>query len=225
MAINLSDLRVRIDQTTEKIISALKDRSRYKLNRGVFTEEFSDGKTWFEYRLKKEQDLDSEFGRYEFPDQYPLMFTKEELAQPKKKRIILQSDVKSLSIDVGEKIIEFYKKMLPELCDEGENRANYGETVKCDVNNVMLYNERINGIGRFVAEAKLQKKPSIATLTSIDDIGKILVVPKREEEVIEEAVKIARKYELHRPEFIKKFFRQIIDLTLYAEMEYVKKAR
>ena len=221
--INLSDLRVRIDQMTEKIVSGLKDRSRYLLNEGVFTEKFYEGKTWFEYRLKREQDLDSEFGRYEFSDQYPLLFEKERLAKPKAERTIAPSDVKAVKIvDVGDKIIGLYKSMLQELCIKGEDKTTYGETVKCDVNNVLLYSERTTGIGRLVAEAKIKECPSILDCKSDEEIRSKLVNPKRETEVINNATEIAKRYELDKPELIQKFFRGLIDLTVYVEVKYIE---
>ncbi len=188
MAIDISDLRVRIDQMTANIISGLKDRYRYKLNKGVFTEEVTNGKTWFDYRLFTEQ----------------------------KRR--------KMRIDIGERIIQFYRAMLPEFCEKGEEREAYGKTAKCDVNNVMLYNERVIGIGRLIAESKLQQNQEMINLSDAE-IRKTLVSPEREKQVIEDAVRLAERYKLHKPEFIRKFFRGLIDLTVDAEVEYIRRAR
>jgi chorismate mutase len=227
MATDIKDLRVRLDQITEQIISGLKDRSRHPLNILVFTEEFSDGLTWIRYRLKGEQDLDSEFGRYEFDDQYPLSFTKEELAAPKIKRKAPSNHVRQVYIDIGQDIIEFYIGMLPELCKDKqyEDRASYGETTKVDANNLLLYHERINGLGRHVAQSKIDQNPGILELETDEEIRKALVVPEREEEVIGKAIEIARKYDLDRPRFIREFFRGIMDLTIEAEVKYVKQVK
>ncbi|MEK6959289.1 MAG: hypothetical protein AABW59_04565, partial [archaeon] len=75
-AIDIAELRIKIDQLSEKIMSGLKTRSRLPLNEGTFSKEFSEGMTWFMYRLKKDQDLDSEFGRFLYYDQHTLVFEK-----------------------------------------------------------------------------------------------------------------------------------------------------
>lgn len=222
MTIDLSDLRIKLNQMTEKIISGLKDRSRYSLNSGAYTEEFSDGLTWFEYRLKREQDIDSEFGRFEFSDQSPVNFSKEQLAKTKKPRQIPKFEVRIKNIDMSKEIIGIYKEILPKICESGEKKENFGETVKCDVNNVLLLNERINGLGRQVAESKIQENSHILDCKSDEDIKKLLVHPKREQEVINKAAEISKKYELNNEESIKLFFRKLIDLTVKVQIEYIK---
>ena len=227
MAIDIKDLRVRLDQLTEQIISGLKDRSRFPLNILVFTEEFSDGLTWIKYRIKGEQNLDAEFGRYEFDDQYPLLFTKEELAKPKRERKAPSNHVKQVCIDIGQDVIDFYTSILPELCVDRvyEDRASYGETTKADVNNLLLYHERISGLGRHIAQSKIDQNPGILELETDAEIRADLIDTKREGDVIRQALIIARKYDLNRPVFIKKFFRGIINATLDAEVKYVKQVR
>jgi len=69
--VELTDLRIKIDQLNTSIISGLKDRSRYTLNKDVFEKEFFDGMSWFLYRLKEEQNVDSKFGRFLYCEQHP----------------------------------------------------------------------------------------------------------------------------------------------------------
>ncbi len=57
-AIELVDLRLKIDQLNEKILSGLKARSHYPLNLSTFSDTFAEGKSWFLYRLKKEQEIE-----------------------------------------------------------------------------------------------------------------------------------------------------------------------
>ncbi|MFH1307607.1 MAG: hypothetical protein ABIH72_02035 [archaeon] len=222
MKIDIEDLRIRINQINERLISGLKDRSRYKLNMGIFSNEFSSGMSWFEYRLKKEQDLDSEFGRFEFPDQAPILFKKEELTSPRKQRIIPESEVKMLIVDIGKEIIEFYKEILPELCREGDDKESYGETAKLDVNNILLFSERIGGIGKCVAQAKLQKNPEIKNLENEQELLEALEDKAREQELIYEVKRIAEEYELNMPELIEKIFRKIIEFNKKVQINYIK---
>jgi len=151
----LKDIRIKIDQMSERIVSGLKDRSRYPLSAGIFSEEFCNGKTWFEYRLLGEQCLDAEFGRYKFEDQHPLLFPKEDLPKPKMKRNPPKIGVAKVGIDVGNKVIELYKKILEKICQPGEDRNSYGEIAKLDVANVLALYERICGLGQEVAELKI----------------------------------------------------------------------
>ena len=222
---NLNELRIKLDQQTEKIVSGLKDRSRYKLNADVFMQQFYNGMTWFEYRLFREQDLDSEFGRFEFPGQSPILFPKKQLSVPKKEREAGQNNIPIGNIqDSGEKIINIYRRTLPDLCQHGECPETYGETAKCDASNVLLCNERIIGLGRQVAEAKIQESPGLVNLAP-ENMRGVIINPKREEEVILKALDISERYELQKPELIRVFFRGIIDMTVDAQIRYIRSRR
>lgn len=224
METKIKGLRTRIDQMTIMIVNGLKDRSRFLLNTGVFTEEFCNGRTWFEHRLYRDQCVDSEFGRFEFPDQYPILQSRSELDKPKIYRKIPESNIFEVNIDVKDRIIDLYKHMLPLLCEKGENRSDYGDTSKCDANNIILYNARVSGIGRFVAASKLTENPYIVDLSSDEEIKSMLIDRKREDDVIKDALKFEKRLEINKPELVKDFFRKLIDLTVDVQVEYVKKA-
>jgi hypothetical protein len=225
MTIDLSDIRIRLDQKAEEIISGLKDRSRYPLNEGVFLEEFKDGKTWFEHRLFLDQCADSEFGRYEFDDQHPLLFSRNELTTIHKKRNPPKSDLLGIDIDMFQKILEFYKEIVSRICKPGENPSTYGETAKRDVLNILCLYERICGIGPYVAQSKIQKAPSLLEMEDQKEIQEKLTYLKREEEVMTKGEKIAERYELPNPEVGRDIFRKIIDLTLEVEIKYIEEVR
>lgn len=221
MAIDLNDIRIRLNQQTEKIISGFKDRSRYLLNNGIYTHQFYNGRTWFEHRLFRDQCTDSEFGRYEFDDQRPILFRKEDLTRPVVKRDHPKGDLISVDIQIGRKVVDLYRKVLPHICKSGEDVLSYGETAKTDSSNVLSLHERICGLGPFVAESKLQKDPSISFVLDVDELRARLVDLKREEEVIENAVSIAKSYGLPGAEIMRLLFRGIIDLTLEVEIRYI----
>jgi chorismate mutase len=223
MKLELSELRIKLDQQAEKIISGLKDRSRYTLNKGVFTEPFYDKKSWFEYRLLGEQSLDSEFGRYEFEDQHPVFFSRAQLAKPKTNRLRAAVGLVPADIDMSAKVVGIYQKLLEKICEQGENPQFYGETVKTDVNNVLALYERIVGLGQKVAEAKVQEYPALFCLDE-NCIREKLSDSTREEKVIKQAVEIAQRYNLPNSLAMNDFFREIIDLTLDVEVNYVIQA-
>ncbi|VVB75637.1 Uncharacterised protein [uncultured archaeon] len=221
MQSNLAELRIRLDQMTEQIVSGLKNRSRFPLNSGVFTKEFSDGRTWFMYRLKAEQDIDSVFGRFLYPDQHPIIFDKTDLASPLVMREVPKTGLKKLKINLSEEIILAYREVLNEICVNGESFAHYGEVAKMDVENVLLINERILGIGELVAENKLAGGLKIENSFNKEKLRKEIVNLAREKEVINSAVELAKRYGIKQSGAIGNFMQKIISLTTEAEVEYI----
>jgi chorismate mutase len=219
-SIDIKELRIKIDQLNEKIISGLKTRTRYSLNKSIFEREFFDGLTWFEYRLKKEQDLDSEFGRFLYYDQQPFRFSKNELEQSKIKNIINKGS-KPIEIDLSKKIIELYRNTLKKICENIEDESTFGETTKLDVENILTLNERTVGIGEQVAAYKIHSDPILSKINDAVELRKKLVKPEREKEVIEKTTKIAEKYGFDNVDFVKNFAKNIIDITLDAEVHFI----
>jgi chorismate mutase len=225
MVLDLTELRIRLDQVTEQIVSGLKDRSRFLVNRGVFTKEFFDGKTWVTYRLKREQGVDSEFGRYLYFDQHPIIFNVTELDAPKFRRKVPDAPVKKIDLDFSSQIIKAYEEVVTAICGAGENEDTYGATAKIDAGNILLLNERIIGLGEQVAFYKLEKNKGLLKLSNISEIKKNLINPKREKEVVASAVKIAKRYGIKNPKAVGVFMQKIIDLTTEAETEYILKSK
>ena len=230
--IELTELRIKIDQMNEQIISGLKQRSRYPLNSGVYTKRFVDDKnsleknTWFLFRLKKEQDIDSQFGRFDYSDQAPMFFKKEELASPLRKRKAPKIEgLTSIPIDKSKEILKAYQKIIETICEKREEEDSYGETAKLDVSNILAINERVLGLGEMVAEYKIESNPQILKETNKSKIREMLVVLKREEEVILSAKEIAIRYGLTQADAIGEFMKRIIDITTDTEIEYILKKK
>ena len=221
MPANLGDIRIRLDQYTGKIVSGWKDRSRYPQNPGIFTQKFSKDRTWFEYRLYKEQDLDAEFGRFEYDDQHPLKIRKGELAAPIVRRKPPQHGIQPANIEIGDAVIAFYQDLSTKISAEGEDLDSYGETAKVSVENVLMIHERILGMSKYVAQAKIMKDPRLSEITDIAELEKRLRNPDREAVVVHTAVDLASQYELSTPQVIAEAFRKIIDLTVAAEVAYL----
>ena len=219
--LDISELRIRLDQINEQIMSGLKTRSMFPLNSNTFTEIFSDGKTWFMYRLKKEQDLDSEYGRYLYYNQSPLIYSKRELAKSLVKAAVKVEGVVPVRIDLSARMIDSYKKVLEELCEHKEDRGTYGETTKQDVDNILLYNERVIGLGEQVAGYKMQKNPNLIKIKNPQELRKELVVAEREKEVINKTQTIAKEYGLKNTFALERFFMELIDITKEAEVEMI----
>lgn len=224
--INLIELRIKIDQINEKIISGLKQRSRYPVNQGIYSKDFIKGHTWFLYRLKKEQDIDSQFGRFLYSDQAPMFFKKEELDKPVTARKAPKiNGLTHIKIDKSKKILEAYREIIKKICNKKEDENYYGETAKLDVDNILAINERVLGLGEQVAEYKMESDPDILKEKDRTKIRAKLVIPQREKEVLDSAKEIAKKYGLGHEEDICKFIKEIIDITTDSEVEYIIKKK
>jgi hypothetical protein len=219
--LELIELRMRADYLTEQLLLGLRNRSKFPLNLQTFSEIFFDNKTWFLYRLKKEQDIDAEFGRYLYNQQDPFLFKKEELSKPLLKEIITDAGFGGVALDHSKEIIDLYKKMLYEICANDSNRATYGETTKIDVNNVLLLNERLVSYGQQIAWTKINTISHLVKETDPEKIRELLVSKERELEVIKHATLMAQKHGLTNIESLKDFVRVLIDFTTRIEIETV----
>ena len=219
----IDNLRLKLDQMSERIVSGLKDRSRYVISNGVYSEEFFNGMSWFKYRLFREQSLDSEFGRYEFEDQHPLLFSKEQLAMPKIPRPHAELGIAHVSVDNGLNILTLYRETIAKICNAGEDPDNYGEIAKLDVNNVLTLYERISGYAAKVAEYKIEKEPRTLHFDP-EFLRSYLTDEEREKQVIVYALKLAHKELLPNPEIMPDFFRTIINMTMDVEVDYILRA-
>jgi chorismate mutase len=210
---------------TERIVSRLKDRSRYKLNEHVYVPnairiEGRKDLSFFEYALEGIEKYHETLGRFNFPDQTPLVIDPSKALYVK--REVPPSLISKVEIDLKTDIINFYLSSLKEFCIKGDDKSTYGETVYCDADLILLLNERIN-LGRYVAESKLQSKSSIRdVIEEKDKLMKELRDYQREEDVIRKARKVALIYEID-PNIVEKIFRWIIDKTIKVEVEYLQK--
>jgi len=221
--IDLVELRMRGDYLTEQIILGLKTRSRFPLNMSTFSEIFYDKKTWFLYRLKKVQDLDSQFGRFLYRQQKPFLFKISELEKPLIKPLLINEGCIGLELNHAKEIIDLYKKMLYEVCMDDDNRSTYGETTKIDVENVLNLNERLVSFGQQVAWTKVHSNPELKKETDSSKIRELIVSKDREVEVIKNAVSLAQKHNLTNIESIKDFVKILIDFTTRVEVETILK--
>jgi len=216
----LDDLRIKLDQLAEKIISKLKDRSRYKLNPDVYTPGkariLKKNVSLFEYALKAKEKYYAKLGRYDFPDQEPIT---KNLPCSNIKRKLNNYMIPEVKLNLYGKIIGFYINSLKEFCKKGNDLWTQGETADCDAEIIETLHERIN-LGKFVAESKLKKNPSLINLKG-EKLEKALRNEKREKEVILNARKMAKKYDFNE-KVAEKYFKWIIQETLNVEIAYMR---
>lgn len=221
--LELTDLRTKLNQMTERIVSRLKDRSRYALNASVYRLdeipiEGRTGISFFEFALEQLEQYHAALGRYRFPDQYRLTNISPHTPV---QRGVPSSPIQQVDIELKDEIIAYYMTLLQDLCEEGDDPTTYGETVYCDADLIVLLHERIN-IGRFVAESKFQTDASLRVVAENQDALRArLRKPKREQTVINNARKIAFSYDLDH-DVVERCFRWLVTKTLEVEIDYLQ---
>lgn len=222
--LELSELRVRLDQMTERIVSRLKDRSRFPLNEIVYRPggvaiSGRSGISFLEFALEGLEAYHASLGRYDYPDQYGVVGA-EPAASPVTRSVSLPS-LPKLQINVRDDLLAFYQRLLPDLCARADDPDTYGETVYLDADLLQLLHERIN-VGRYVAEAKLRSDPSVgASRHDAALLSSKLRDSRREEALIAAIRATADRYELD-PEVVERIFRWIIEETLRVEVAYLQ---
>lgn len=220
----LRDLRIKLNQIAEIIIIKLKDRSRFPQNLAVYRPggvKLKESKkiSFLEFALEGLENYHARLGRFEYPDQTPMVLTQ---ATSKAVRKVPEPVISKVAINIKKNLLSFYPKLIKKLCRKGEDKTTFGETVYCDADLLELLNERIN-LGRFVAESKLRRDPNIyEVIDDRDALVKCLRNFKREKEVIAQAMKAAARYDLNQ-KLVGEFFKWIIDETTKVEVAYLQK--
>jgi hypothetical protein len=220
----LREARTLRDILTGFIVGGLVRRVRYQVNRGVFTEKFPDGQnlTWYELRLKKDQGVDSYFGRYLFEDQIPVGFTKEQLDKPGATRNPPKLGLLNMTPRVYPKVLQLYKDFIPKICRPGENPGDYGATVKIDVDNILTLCERTETVGREVAAGKIRDDETLLHLATKREIELALTIPSIERDVLVSALDNAKRDRLPNVRYVIPFFKELIRLTREVEVDYIQ---
>src|SRR3712207_2238334 len=117
--IDLGQLRIRLDQMTERIVSRFKDRSRFVLNESVYTADAVEiagrrGISFLQFSLEGLEAYHASLGRFHYPDQYPVLGR--ELPPSPVARVVTKPDVSRRAISIGDGLIAFYLQILPRLC-------------------------------------------------------------------------------------------------------------
>ena len=224
---DLKDLRARLDQTDERIVGRLKDRSRFPLNsqiykRGAIPIRGKRDVSLLQFAIEGMERYHASLGRYEYKDQQPLL--RSPGTRSSVKRSHTDSGISAERIDLFDDLVGFYTGILPRLCRKGNDPRTYGESAYIDADILELIHERINTVGRYVAESKLSADPEALkrarTGTDAAALKKRLRDPRREESVIRGARAMAKRYGLNG-DTAARVFAWLIDKTLEVEVEYL----
>jgi chorismate mutase len=222
--LQLGELRVRLDQMTDRIVSRLKDRSRFPLNAAVYEVDGvpirgRGGISFLQFALEGLEAYHASLGRYDFPDEAPLFSPPIPAATAT--RTITRPHVARLQLNRRDNLLAFYQTILRRLCSAGDDTNTYGETVYVDSDLLELINERIN-VGRYVAQVKAEREPAVVEVAGdATRLEAALRDPAREETLVRTARGIAARYEIE-PDLVEDVFRWIIAETMLVEVAYLQ---
>lgn len=222
--IQLGELRIKLDQMTERITSRLKDRSRFPVNRVIYQPDGIPiagraGISLFQFALEGLELYHASLGRYSYSDQHPVLDLS--LPSPRVGRLVSQSQLPNFDINIGNNLLSFYPDLMLKYCKPLDDPDSYGETAYVDADLIQMINERVN-IGRNVADAKGRSNPAIYQIQSSEELYAKLKDQSRENVLIEKARGIAISYGVD-PNLIEEAFRWIMNQTLNVEVQYVHK--
>lgn len=217
-------MRRKLDRLNDQIIGRLQDRSRFLLNTAIYRPdgihiEGKEGVRFLDHALAGLETYHTTLGRFRFPDQYPLH--PEAVTEAPVKWSFDMPAIPAVNLSIQDHVIDFYVKLLPAICESGDDTTTYGEAAYVDADIVVLIHERIN-MGRYVAYFKFMQDPTVLNLLAQpEQLRAALTVKKREDEVIAAAMRSAeqRGLDIH---IIAKMFRWMIDETLDLEVEYLR---
>ncbi len=221
---DLAEVRIRLDQMTERILSRLKDRSRFPQNLAVYTPgaipiEGRSGISLLDFSLEGLERYHGSLGRYSFPDQYPL-FSGQVYESPVI-RAVTKSETPKILIALKDALLAHYGNIVRDICAEGDDASTFGETVYIDADLLTLLHERIN-IGRHIAAAKYAGNPALAEI--LDDplaMNDALRDVPREEKLLLSVEASANRYDLD-PKAARAVFQWIMKETLDLEVSYLQ---
>jgi chorismate mutase len=160
---DLSLVAAQLEGLEETIIHRLIDRAQFCANAPAYApgaSGFAGEKeaSLFELRLRKQEEMDAEFGRFEVPEERPFHHD-----LPEARRKVRLPEL-PLSLDdygriglTGE-IVEGYLEHLNDIAREGDD-GQYGSAVEHDVAAIQAIARRIHYGSLYVAESKYRKDP------------------------------------------------------------------
>ncbi len=240
---DLSSIAANLEGLEETIIFMLLNRAQFARNQVVYEAgasgfEGGEGKSLFEIRLRRHEEMDAEFGRFHVPEERPFMKglpdAKRRVDLPDMGLHIKDYDV----VNVTEKILAAYLSLISDICESVDD-GQYGSAVEHDVAALQAIARRVHFGALYVAESKYQSDREIYQRLVRDGDGERLMrrltraeVEERILERIEDKVDsiqaqinpLVRRWIPSR--IIMGFYRQhIIPLTKEGEIRYLLNRR
>jgi len=237
--LQLDVIAARLAGLEETLIYKLLDRAQFAGNPGAYQpgqSRFVPAETCslFELRLKFQETLDTQFGRYLIPEERPFHSG---LPSPRRAMTVPDTGLTIAdfeTVNVTGAIRQAYLALLPALCGTGDD-AQWGSSVEHDVICLQALGRRIHYGALYVGESKFQENPDrfreLVQARDDEAITKLIVRVEVEQRVLArvkskvEAVQSVSDPALRRvvdPEAIVDFFREtIIPLTKEGEIRYL----
>ncbi len=236
--LNLDRIAARLEGLEETIIYKLIDRAQFAENDIIYQPGKSgfDGSgdlSLFDLRLRRQEEMDSDFGRFCVPEERPF---NRDLPESKRKVSLPATDLEVAdfdSVNVTADILTAYMALLKKICLPGDD-GEYGSSTEHDVYALQAIGRRIHYGALYVSESKYQSNPdAYDTLIENGDMEGLMRMLTRAE--VEERIlaRIAKKVdhiqaninsEARRsipPEAIMQFYRNhVIPLTKEGEIRY-----
>jgi len=216
-------IRPGLDTLANVIVIALKTRMRFAQNLAIYQPGLvltDPDLSLLDYELSRIEHCHAELGRYTFADQES--YSDVSGVAPVINRQTPVSPVRSMSANVGSRVIEFFLQWIEQACEKGQDASTYGETVTADVDALLAIMERVN-LGKLVAESKFTE----ATESFMDTKGDrqamlgLIVREDREAKVFELAEMLAQHYEIDVEQTVS-VFRFMVATTIDIEVDYLR---
>ncbi|MFP4115329.1 MAG: chorismate mutase [Spirochaetota bacterium] len=243
VTLELNLIAAHLEGLEETIIHRLIDRAQFAANPTAYRPgrsgfEGAGDRSLFDMRLRYQEEMDAEFGRFQVPEERPFH---RDLPEPRRIVQLPQTPLRVTNLDlvnVTPEIVAGYKRFLPRLCrprngvkDDGQ----YGSSVEHDVLAIQAIARRVHFGALYVAESKYSAAPDELRdpITERDEAAVLAKItrPEVEEQILR---RVAEKVDYVQatinetvrrridPEVVLHFYSDlIIPLTKEGELRYL----
>jgi len=237
--LHLSEITRHLEGIEETIVFKLIDRAQYRANAVIYEKgksgfEGSVEKSLFELRLRFQEEMDAQFGRFCVPEERPFTAM---LPRPRRKVTLPETGLAIEEYDrinLTEDIVAGYRRFVGAFCAEGDD-GQYGSSVEHDVYALQAIARRVHYGSLYVAECKFREAPALfgglADARDSDGLLRQLTRKEVEDGIVLRvrakavAVQATVNTSIRRaidPDVIVHFFRDcIIPLTKKGEVRYM----
>jgi chorismate mutase len=168
VTLELNLIAAHLEGLEETIIHRLIDRAQFAANPTAYEKgksgfEGAGEKSLFDMRLRYQEEMDAEFGRYEVSEERPFH---RDLPPPRRSVHLPNSPLRIDNpdvVNVTRHIVAGYRRFLPQLCSAPGSRptddGQYGSSVEHDVLAIQAIARRVHFGALYVAESKYAAAP------------------------------------------------------------------